>query len=113
VNAEPVNALVERLLRLAPLELSIAQQIHEIRRQLDPSFDEPAPVFSEGEMAMRQAAATIQALEAQVREATRAMRNIKPYLVWTVSDESPGHHPTMPSAVGAFLDALAHLENSK
>lgn len=45
--------------------------------------------------------------DARIAELVKAMRHIKPYLEWTVSDESPGHHPTMPSAVGAFLDTLA------
>jgi hypothetical protein len=44
--------------------------------------------------------------EARVKALERAARNIKPYLVWTIGPESPGHHPTMPSAVGAFLAAL-------
>lgn len=35
-----------------------------------------------------------------------AARNILPYLRFTVGSESPGHHPTMPSAVAAFEAAL-------
>lgn len=31
-----------------------------------------------------------------------AADRISPYLRWTISDESPGYHPTMPSAVAAF-----------
>jgi hypothetical protein len=48
----------------------------------------------------------VEALKAENERLTRAMRNIKPYLVWTVGPESPGYHPTMPSAVQAFLAAL-------
>ena len=59
-----------------------------------------------------QAAALLSAQAVMLEEARKAMRDIKPYLEWTVSDESPGHHPTMPSAVGAFLDAFAKLEAS-
>lgn len=58
----------------------------------------------------QRAAALLSAQAVMLEEARRAMRNIKPYLEWTVSDESPGRHPTMPSAVGAFLDALAMME---
>jgi len=58
------------------------------------------------------AAALLSAQAVMLEEARKAMRDIKPYLEWTVSDESPGHHPTMPSAVGAFLDAFAKLEAS-
>ena len=36
-----------------------------------------------------------------------AARNIMPYLHWTVGPESPGYHPTMPSAVDDFAAALA------
>lgn len=32
----------------------------------------------------------------------KAADYIAPYLRWTISDESPGYHPTMPSAVAAF-----------
>lgn len=46
-------------------------------------------------------------LRAEVVRLREAGRNIAPYLKWTISDESPGHHPTMPSAVAAFLAALA------
>lgn len=35
-----------------------------------------------------------------------AMNRIRPYLVWTIGNESPGHHPTMPSAVAEFLHTL-------
>lgn len=49
----------------------------------------------------------IASLRARVEVLETAGRYIKPYLVWTVGPESPGHHPTMPSAVGAYLDTLA------
>lgn len=50
---------------------------------------------------------------AAVREALeKACRDILPYLRWTISDESPGHHPTMPSAVAAFQAALGLGESS-
>lgn len=32
-----------------------------------------------------------------------AVEKITPYLIWTIGEESPGYHPTMPSAVNAFL----------
>ena len=44
---------------------------------------------------------------ARLVEAAKALR---PYLRWTIGPESPGHHPTMPSAVDAFLIALAAME---
>ena len=40
-------------------------------------------------------------------------RFLKPYLVWTCGPESPGCHPTMPSACGAFLDALTAYQESR
>lgn len=46
-------------------------------------------------------------LSAKVETLEAAARNITPYLNWTISAESPGFHPTMPSAVGAFKEALA------
>lgn len=45
--------------------------------------------------------------EAVTTEALRqAGKNLLPYLEWTIGDESPGYHPTMPSAVDAFRSAL-------
>jgi len=44
--------------------------------------------------------------EADVGRLVKACRNILPYLRWTIGPESPGHHPTMPSAVGAFEHAV-------
>lgn len=40
----------------------------------------------------------------------QAAKNIVPYLNWTISDESPGHHPTLPSAIAAFENALKKVE---
>jgi hypothetical protein len=45
-------------------------------------------------------------LAARVKVLEDAGQNIKPYLVWTIGPGSPGHHPTMPSAVAAFVAAL-------
>ena len=42
----------------------------------------------------------------EVERLREAMRNIKPYVLWAISDESPSHHPTMPSAVAEFVAAL-------
>ncbi len=50
--------------------------------------------------------AEIAALQARVAELERAARDIMPYLEFTISDESLGHHPTMPSAVAAFQSAF-------
>jgi len=41
-------------------------------------------------------------LEALVEAGNRLL----PYLAWTIGPESPGHHPTMPSAVAHFSAAL-------
>ena len=41
-----------------------------------------------------------------------AARALQPYLDWTLGPESPGHHPTMASAVAAFKEALAAMETS-
>lgn len=47
-----------------------------------------------------------------VARLVEAAKVLRPYLTWTVGPESPGHHPTMPSAVDAFLSALAAMETS-
>ena len=52
------------------------------------------------------AADEIERLRAENEKLREAGRRIAPYLRWTISEESPGHHPTMPSAVSAFLAAL-------
>lgn len=41
-----------------------------------------------------------------VERLRKAADYIAPYLIWTVGPESPGYHPTMPSAVSAFLCAF-------
>lgn len=38
----------------------------------------------------------------EIERLRKAADYIAPYLRWTISDESPGYHPTMPSAVAAF-----------
>jgi hypothetical protein len=40
--------------------------------------------------------------QAEIERLRNAADYIAPYLRWTVGEESPGHHPTMPSAVAAF-----------
>jgi len=45
-------------------------------------------------------------IEGQDVELRKAANNLRPYLEWTIGPESPGCHPTMPSAVAAFLAAL-------
>ena len=40
-----------------------------------------------------------------------AGRYILPYLTWTIGPESPGYHPTMPSAVSAFIAVLENKED--
>jgi hypothetical protein len=43
----------------------------------------------------------------RLRCVEKAARGILPYAEWTIGDESPGHHPTMPSAVASLVSALA------
>jgi hypothetical protein len=40
--------------------------------------------------------------QAEIERLRKAADYISPYLRYTVGEESPGHHPTMPSAVAAF-----------
>lgn len=71
-------------------------------------FEEPGYILGPGGMlqaALKQTAPTPQA--DPVREAAQ---NLMPYLKWTIGPESPGHHPTMPSAVDALARALAQKE---
>lgn len=50
------------------------------------------------------------AKDARIEALERAGRNITPYLDWTIGRESPGCHPTMPSAVAAFRAALTKVQ---
>jgi len=54
----------------------------------------------------KEAADRIEQLEAENARLREAMRGIYPYLEWTISDESPAQHPTMPSAVAAFKEVM-------
>ena len=60
--------------------------------------------------------ATLQAenvrLKARVAELEGAGRNIKPYLIFTIGKNSPGYHPTMPSAVNEFCAALKDTDHA-
>lgn len=38
-------------------------------------------------------------------------RRLSPYLKWTISGESPGYHPTMPSIVNDFLANIEDFDN--
>lgn len=54
----------------------------------------------------REANTEIKELRIEIRRKDKAARSIIPYLDWTISDESPGHHPTMPSAVAEFKEVF-------
>jgi hypothetical protein len=71
-----VAAVVADLLRLAPIQLAIAQNVHAIRLKLDPSFGGPEPEFSEGEIVMRQAAALLSAQAVMLEEARGAIERL-------------------------------------
>jgi len=45
-----------------------------------------------------------------LRQVVEAGNRLLPYLAWTIGPESPGHHPTMPSAVAQFSAALAAIQ---
>lgn len=86
-----------------PLLTEAADEIASLRAEVDRWIEAHRIAFEQA-MENGQAASS---LRARVEELETAGRYIKPYLVWTVGPESPGYHPTMPSAVGAFLDTLA------
>lgn len=54
----------------------------------------------------REANTEIKELRIEIRRKDKAARSIIPYLDWTISDESPGHHPTTPSAVAEFKEVF-------
>lgn len=50
---------------------------------------------------------TAEPLTARVQKLMAATASLVQYGEWTIGSESPGHHPTMPSAVYAARDALS------
>lgn len=52
----------------------------------------------------------VEGLRAEVARLEKAGRYLMPYLTWTIGAESPGYHPTIPSAVAAFRAALEGAE---
>jgi len=46
-------------------------------------------------------------------ELIKASKRLLPYLNWTISEESPGYHPTLPSAVAAFKEAIEKAQSTK
>jgi hypothetical protein len=85
------------------------------------TYEKSAPLFPQAtyDVPSYRATAFVRAIEKRIHslvspapglvEAQTAMRRIVPYLDWTIGNESPGHHPTMPSAVAAFKAALASI----
>ena len=43
----------------------------------------------------------------------KAAEYIRPYLEFTIGDESPYHHPTMPSAVAAFMASVNEIRDRR
>lgn len=100
-----MNDLVERLrVRWEATDEPTMKKINRILRERTEAADRIE--------ALSAALAASQVREAKLREAAE---RITPYLRWTISEESPGYHPTMPSAVAAFDAALRALsqESSK
>lgn len=63
---------------------------------------EASPKYIRADIASQE----IDALKDEVARLRNAALHISPYLRWTISNESPGYHPTMPSAVAAFQSAF-------
>lgn len=59
-----------------------------------------------GRTVLIQITADLRTIISSYKEREAAARHILPYLRWTIGPESPGHHPTMPSAVAAFQKAF-------
>ena len=80
----------------------------------EPAFAIAASIVTRPRIA---STATLQAendrLKARVAELEEAGRNIKPYLIFTIGEESPGYHPTMPSAVAEFCVALKATDHDQ
>lgn len=51
-------------------------------------------------------AAEIERLRGELERLQKAGEAIVPYLKFTIGPESPGHHPTMPSAVWQFCSVI-------
>jgi len=81
------------------------ERLNRLRRELELRF---TGAFADNAVNIIDVAATrITALEAEKAELVKGMRYILPYLEWTIGKESPGYHPTMPSAVADFRATLA------
>nr|WP_250808483.1 hypothetical protein [Neorhizobium tomejilense] len=98
---------------------------HELESQLDladaPMFDSDGILVerierfeavqrssgqTDAAKSLHEASTSLKEANAEIERLRNAADNIAPYLIYTVGEESPGHHPTMPSAVGAFLHAF-------
>lgn len=102
VESEPVAWLDDGTLRSGSVSTARRVVTNEQKRDMPAaiasSFTIPLylhpPISREGEDS------------AEVERLREAARRIVPYLQWTISKESPGFHPTMRSAVGAFMSAF-------
>ncbi|WP_394436726.1 hypothetical protein ACGGKE_07785 [Sphingobium naphthae] len=89
VDIEALRALMER-----------APDLDELRNDL--SMPATAALLD----ALPSLLTELEALRAERGRMVEAARNLLPYLRWTVGEENPGFHPTMPSAVAAFEATL-------
>lgn len=89
----------------------VAKQVRLLRK-MTVAARNPLIVADPLEEVASRAADTIEAQAAELARLVKAAKALRPYLRWTIGPESPGHHPTMPSAVDAFLFALAAMETS-
>ena len=85
---------------LTALEASQAE-VERLTRERDFALELVADMHIEG------VSSALTAAQERIAELEDGARHILPYLKWTISDESCGHHPTMPSAVAAFEATLS------
>ena len=108
-GAEAAAAVIEadRAAIIATKDAEIAALREQLAQQANDNADLPTIAYFAGTADARDRLA---ALQAHADALAVDARSLKPYLDWTLSAESPGYHPTMPSAVAAFLEALRAYE---
>lgn len=100
-----VALLVGNVSDVSRAEATAKLEADEDSRELFDGFAEMVAEMSAVDAA-KSMSAELTRLRKEVADLREAAMNIAPYLKWTISEESPGHHPTMPSAVSAFMSAF-------
>jgi hypothetical protein len=93
---------------LATELLESQAEIDQLKELADKFMWQVRDTCARAEAAEARIAELEEVLDAQRQAASR----LRPYIIWQLSDESPGHHPTLPSVFAAFNETFSNPPRS-